>query len=126
MVHLNLHAINPCQPLGHALGEVHGTVLTSRAAEGDLKVVAAVFEIFVDRLADKRFRRAEKAIHLVFVVGEEISNGLVATRVAASTFSNQQLENVFVSVMLLPFSSRQLAKDMVAYILLKFVLIIRI
>ena len=130
MQHLNLHAISSYQPLGHALGEVHGAVLArplaapsgfalraqatrplrggriSRAAEGDLKGVAAVFEIFVDRLADKRFRRAEKAIHLVFVVGEEISNGLVATRVAASTFSNQQLENVFVSDMSLPFSSR--------------------
>ena len=41
MSQLNLHAINPCQPLGHAVGEVHGAVLTSRAAEGDLKVVAA-------------------------------------------------------------------------------------
>ena len=41
MRHLNLHSINPCQPLGHALGEVHGTVLPSRAAEGDLKVLAA-------------------------------------------------------------------------------------
>ena len=80
----------------------------SRATEGDLKVVVAVFEIFVDRLADKRFRRAEKAIHLAFVVGEEIGNGLVAARVPASTFSNQQLENVFVSVMPLTFSSRQL------------------
>ena len=41
MNHLNLHVINPYQPLGHALGEVHGTVLPSRVAEGDLKVVAA-------------------------------------------------------------------------------------
>ena len=108
MRHLNLHAISSCRPLGHALGEVHGTVLTSRVAEGDLKVLAAVFEIFVDRLADERFRRAEKAIHLAFVVGEEIGNGLVAARVPASTFSNQRLEDVFVSVMPLTFSSRQL------------------
>ena len=41
MVHFNLHAISSCQPFGHALGEVHGTVLASRAAEGDLKMVAA-------------------------------------------------------------------------------------
>ena len=86
MDQLNLNAISSCQPLGHALGEVHGTVLSSRAAEGDLKVVAAGSEIFVDRLADERFRRAEEAIHLVFVAGEEIGNGLVAARAAAQRF----------------------------------------
>ena len=78
MRHLHLHTINPCQSLGHALGEVHGTVLTSSAAEGDLKVVAAVFEIFADRLADERCRRAEEAIHLVSVAVEEFGNGFVA------------------------------------------------
>jgi len=41
MRHLNLNTISSFQPLGHALGEVYGTVLASRAAEGDLKVVAA-------------------------------------------------------------------------------------
>ena len=61
-------------------------MLSSRAAEGDLKAVAAVFEIFVDRLADERLRRAEEAIHLVFVDGEKIGNGLVAARVTAQRF----------------------------------------
>ena len=86
VLHLNLHSFNPLQPLGHALGEVHGAVLASRTAEGDLKVVAAVVEIFVDRLADERFRRAEEAIHLVPVTVEEIGNGLVAPGVAAQRF----------------------------------------
>ena len=86
MRHFNLHAISSCQPLGHALGEVHGTVLPSRAAEDDLKVLAAVFEIFVDRLADERFRRSEEAIHLVFVVVKEIGNGLVAARIPSQRF----------------------------------------
>ncbi len=48
MRHFNLNSISSYQPLGRALSEVHGTVLPSRAAEGDLKVVAAVFEIFLD------------------------------------------------------------------------------
>ena len=86
MRHLKLDAISSCQPLGHALGEVHGTVLASRAAEGDLKVVAAGGEIFVDRLADERFRRAEEAIHFVLVAVEEFGNGLVAAGVAAQRF----------------------------------------
>ena len=43
----------------------------SRAAEGDLKMVAAGFGIFVDRLADECFRRAEETIHLVFASVEE-------------------------------------------------------
>ena len=86
MRHLNLDALGSCQPLGHALGEVHGTVLASRAAEGDLKMIAAGCEIFADRLADERFRRAEEAINLVFVVVEEIGNGLVAARAAAQRF----------------------------------------
>lgn len=77
MLHLNLYPFNSRQPLGHALGEVDGTMLPSRATEGDLKVVASVVEIFANRLADERFRRAEEAIHLVFVAGEEIGNGLV-------------------------------------------------
>ena len=58
----------------------------SRATECDLKVVAAAVEIFADRLSDERFRRAEKAIHLVFVASEEIGNGLVTARVAAQRF----------------------------------------
>ena len=86
MRHFNLNAISSCQTLGHALGEVHGTVLASCAAEGDLKVVASGSEIFVDRLADERFRRAEEAIHLFPVVVEEFGNGLVAAGVAAQRF----------------------------------------
>ena len=85
MLHLNLHPFNPIQPLGHALGEVNGTMLTSCAAEGDLKVVAAV-GVFVDRLANERFRRAEEAIHLVFEAVEEVANRLVAAGVAAQRF----------------------------------------
>ena len=76
MYQLNLHPFNPIQPFGHAFGEVHGAVLTSRTAERDLKVSAAVFEIFIDRLADERFRRIEEAIHLVPVAVEEFGNGL--------------------------------------------------
>ena len=86
MNYLNLNTINIGQPLGHALGEIDRTVLPSRAAEGDLKMIAAVVEIFVDRLADKRFRRVEEAIHLVPVAVEEFGNGLVAARAAAQRF----------------------------------------
>ena len=86
MLHLNLYPFNSRQPLGHALGEVDRAVLTSRAAEGDLKVVAAVGEIFVDRLANERFRRAKEAIHLVFEAVEEVANRLVAAGVAAQRF----------------------------------------
>ena len=86
MRQLNLNTITPCQPLGHALGEVHGAVLTSRTAERDLKVNAAVFEIFIDRLADERFRRIEEAINLVSVSVEEFGNGLVAAGAAAQRF----------------------------------------
>ena len=86
MAHLNLDTISSCQTFGQTFGEVHGAVLASCATEGDLKVVAAVFEIFIDRLADERFRRAEEKIHLVFVAVEEFGNGLVAASVAAQRF----------------------------------------
>ena len=86
MYHLNLNAISSCQLFGHAFSEVHGTVLASCATEGDLKVVAAVFEIFIDRLADERFRRVEEAIHLFSVTVEEVTDGLVASGVAAQRF----------------------------------------
>ena len=59
MDHLKLNAISSCQPLGHALGEVDRTVLSSRTAEGDLKVVAAGSEIFARLRADERFRRSD-------------------------------------------------------------------
>ena len=49
-------------------------------------MVATVFDIFADRLADERFRRIEEAIHLVFVSGEEFGNGLVAAGAAAQRF----------------------------------------
>ena len=42
MNHLNLNVISSLQSLGHALGEVDGAVLASRAAEGDLKMVAVL------------------------------------------------------------------------------------
>ena len=48
MPHLNLHTVNPYQPLGHALGKVHGAMLPACAAEGDLKMATTVFEIFAD------------------------------------------------------------------------------
>ena len=86
MLHLNLDAFNSLKPLGHALGEVDGAMLASCAAEGDLKVIAAIVEIFIDRLANERFRRAEKAIHLVLIVVEEVANWLVAAGVSAQQF----------------------------------------
>ena len=54
---LNLNSIYYSKMLCHALGEVHGAVLTSGAAEGDLKMVAAIALVLLDRLADKRLGR---------------------------------------------------------------------
>ena len=38
----NFNAINARQSLRHALGEVHGAVLASGAAEIDLKMITAI------------------------------------------------------------------------------------
>ena len=86
MPHHRFQPCNPCQPLGHTFCEIHGAVLAAGAAEGDLKMIAAIFEIFVNRLADERFCRAEKAINLVFVAIEEVADWLVAAGVAAQRF----------------------------------------
>lgn len=79
----NVNTTNARQSLRHALGEVHGTVLASGAAEGDLKMVAAIAPVLLDRLADKRLGRLKERLDRPWETGEEVTDGLVAPRVAA-------------------------------------------
>lgn len=80
---LNLNSIYYSKMLCHALGEIHGTVLPSRATEGDLKMVAAVALVLLDRLAGKRLCRFKKRLYRLWKTGEKVADGLVAPRVAA-------------------------------------------
>lgn len=99
----NVSTINARQSLRHALGEIHGAVLArplaaaarltpcgvratrplrggriSGAAEGHLKMVAAIALVLFDRLADKRLARLKERLDGLRETSEEVADGLVA------------------------------------------------
>ena len=74
---LNINSINYSKMLCHALGEVHGAVLASGAAEGNLKMVAAIAFVLFDRLADKRLGRFKERLDRLRESGEEVNYGFV-------------------------------------------------
>lgn len=71
------------KPLRHAFGEIHGSVLPPGATEGDLKMNAAIPPVLLYRLADKRLGRLKERLDRLWEAGEEVTDGLVAPRVAA-------------------------------------------
>lgn len=90
---LNLNSIYYSKMLSHALGEVHGAVLTSGASEGDLKMVAAIALVLFDRLADKRLGRFKERLDGLREAGKEVSHGLATPCVAAQGFIPERIRH---------------------------------
>ena len=90
---LNLNSIYYSKMLCHALGEVHGAVLPTSAAEGHLKMVAAITFVLLNRLADKRLGRFKERLYRLRESGKEVSHGLVPPRVAAQGFIPERIRH---------------------------------
>ena len=90
---LNINSINYSKTLCHALGEVHGAVLASGAAKGDLEMVAAIAFVLLNRLADKRLSRFKKRLYRLRELGKEVNHWLVTPRVAAQGFIPERVRH---------------------------------
>ena len=93
MHNLDLDSVYYSKTLCHALSEVHGAVLASGAAEGDLKIVAAIALVLLDGLADRRLCRPKERLDRLRESGEKVHHRLITSRVAAQGFIPERIRH---------------------------------